>query len=318
MLTARRVALFAAVPSILVACAAPFADDADQASPDVDQGTIDPTGNAYAKGKIRCSTRTPTDDEIARVDAELAKGGKPGGGGGSSSSSGGTTPPPGPPPAPINVYFHVITTTAGDGAGAQQHIPAQIDVLNADYAPDSISFSLAGVDTRANDAWYSTCDQAATQTAIKSALRVGSADDLNVYLCSPGGGLLGQSAFPWTYASDPTDDGIIVLNESLPGGSAAPYNLGTTLTHEVGHWMGLYHTFQGGCSGGDLVGDTAAERSAAYGCPTGRDTCTGLRYPGVDPITNYMDYSDDACMNNFTAGQRDRMYAAWQTYRAGK
>jgi hypothetical protein len=217
----------------------------------------------------------------------------------------------------INVYFHVITNTSGQGAPTSNQINQQIAVLNAAYP--SYNFVLVSTDTTANNAWFTMGHGSAEEAAAKTALRIGSADDLNLYSANLGGGLLGWATFPADYNSKPKMDGVVLLYSSLPGGSAAPYNEGDTATHEVGHWMGLYHTFQGGCTNtNDSVSDTPAERSPAYGCPTGRDSCTGKKWPGLDPIKNFMDYTDDSCMNTFSSGQWTRVASQWATYRAGK
>lgn len=217
----------------------------------------------------------------------------------------------------IPVYFHVINRGTGTSNGdiPQSMIDAQISVLNSAYTNTPFRFNLVSVSRTTNSTWYTVQPGTSAERQMKQALRKGGPESLNIYAANIGGGLLGWATFPNWYASDPKDDGVVILSNSMPGGNAAPYNLGDTATHEVGHWLGLYHTFQNGCNKktGDYVADTPPEKSPAYGCPTGRDTCKGDN--GVDPITNYMDYTDDACMNRFTAGQVERMDALVKQYR---
>ncbi|TDL29159.1 zincin, partial [Rickenella mellea] len=220
----------------------------------------------------------------------------------------------------INVYWHVISedSTLAGGNIPDSQIAAQINVLNNDYASAGLSWTLAGTTRTVNSDWFNNAGpDSSQQTSMKNSLRKGGAADLNVYTVGftsgSGAGLLGYSTFPSSYSGAPKDDGVVFLFSSVPGGTSSPYNLGRTLTHEAGHWVGLYHTFQGGCSGsGDQVSDTPPEASSAFGCPTGRDTCSG---GGVDPIHNYMDYTDDSCMNQFTAGQATRLKGQIRTYR---
>jgi len=256
---------------------------------------------------LRCGTAMPSPEEIARVEGFVQRHGR--------IVDGSIV---------IPVAVHVIRKGTGTSNGdiPQSMIDAQIDVLNDAYggltggANTPFTFVLQSVDRTTNTTWYTAGPGSNAEAQMKAALHTGGADTLNLYTSNPGGGLLGWATFPWWYSSDPSDDGVVVLYSSLPGGAAAPYNLGDTATHEVGHWLGLYHTFQGGCSkNNDYVSDTPAEKTPAYGCPNGRNTCTGRRYPGNDPITNFMDYTDDSCMFQFTSGQSTRMNTMWGTYR---
>lgn len=222
--------------------------------------------------------------------------------------------------ATIPVHFHVIqeSTALSGGNVPNSQLTAQINVLNDAYSGSGLSFSLASVEHTTNANWFRSVGPGTSgEAAMKQSLRTGGANALNVYTVGfesgAGAGLLGYATFPSSFSRNPTDDGVVMLYSSLPGGSAAPFNLGGTLIHEAGHWVGLFHTFQGGCSAsGDSVSDTPPEAEPNFGCPSSRDTCSG---GGTDPIHNYMDYSDDICYTEFTAGQIARLQSQMATFR---
>lgn len=263
-----------------------------------------------APSNTRCGTKNPTAGEQSAAERLLMA---------APSSRAGQE-------SMIDVYVHVITN-GGAGNVTDDQIARQMDVLNRSFGgatngfnmPHRFRFNLAGVDRTNNGAWYGALPDTQAETDMKTALREGGADDLNLYINGTGGGLLGWATFPWDYDSAPHMDGVVILNESMPGGANPPYNRGDTGTHEVGHWLGLYHTFQGGCSvQNDWVTDTPAEKDPGYGCPAGRNSCVGTRFPGNDPVENFMDYSDDSCMYKFTYGQANRMKICFNAFRAGQ
>jgi len=213
------------------------------------------------------------------------------------------------PSGSIPVFFHVIYADGKfgvtEGNVPQWQLDTQIDVLNAAFHGSGFSFYLAGVDRTKNKNWFTGCYGTSNEAAMKQALAVDVPNVLNIYTCKPRNGILGYSYLPFDFPEGDWHHGVVMLYSSLPGGTAAPYNEGDTATHEVGHYLGLYHTFDGGClPPGDLVADTPPEALAAYNCPVGRDTCGG---DGPDPIHNFMDYTDDACMTQFTSQQGSRM-----------
>ena len=259
---------------------------------------------AFLNSGLRCGTAQLTQDAMDAIEDVVRQRMLQAG----NDATGGT----------INVYFHVIRKGTGYSNGdiPDTMIADQIRVLNDAYRSWGWQFALVSTDRTTNSTWYGMRQGSKAERDAKRALRKGTADDLNIYSAGLSGGLLGWATFPSSYGSNPYNDGVVILYSSLPGGTAAPYNQGDTATHEVGHWMGLYHTFQGGCTApGDYVDDTPYESSPAYGCPTGRNTCSAA---GLDPITNFMDYTDDPCMNTFSTGQDARMDAQFTTYRYGK
>jgi hypothetical protein len=226
----------------------------------------------------------------------------------------------------IPVFFHVIRDNNGKGDVSDAKIDAQLKVMNDGFggslggSKTAFQFVKAGVERYNNTRWFNVSYDSPEEREMKTMLRKGGADTLNFYLANLGDGLLGWATFPQDYQSDPKMDGVIVLNESVPGGSAAPFNEGDTGTHEVGHWIGLFHTFQNGCDApGDLVKDTPRVRTPNFECAAVVDSCPSE--DGVaraDLLNNFMDYTEDSCMDAFTGGQATRAARYFTNFRQGR
>jgi hypothetical protein len=227
----------------------------------------------------------------------------------------------------VGVYWHIITTESG-GGNVSALVPAQMKVLNAAFGASGFNFVLKGVSVIASDPWFFAAAGSPEEEEMKARLRRGGPEALNIYTTN-GDVFLGWATFPFYYKFYPSYDGVVLWWASMPGtGLQAPvdeepdgvltYDQGDTGTHEVGHWLGLGHTFAGGCSHpGDSVKDTPAESGPQFFCIR-RDSCTGPVFPGEDPITNFMDYVDDVCMDHFTQEQTKRMRKHWHAFRDKK
>jgi len=275
-------------------------------------------GEAAASGveeRGRCAVQDPSLREQQAIEAEFALASQAGGALSSDER-----------PITVPVYFHVVTTSTG-GADVSALVPAQMSVLAAAFAGSGVSFQLMGTDVVANDDWFYSAAGSVEEVAMKAALRQGGPEALNIYTTN-GDIYLGWATFPIYYNRYPAYDGVVLYWATLPGtGFNFPYptdlepdgeityDQGDTGTHEVGHWLGLYHTFQGGCSNpGDYGKDTPAELEPNFFCAP-FDSCTGKKWPGLDPINNFMDYTDDVCLDRFSADQGHRMRKQWKAFR---
>ncbi|QSW88219.1 MULTISPECIES: zinc metalloprotease [Flavobacterium] len=223
-------------------------------------------------------------------------------------------------PVVVNVLYR---TTAENISNTQ--IQSQIDVLNKDFNAlnsdyNNVPALFAGV--KANIGISFVLDQVirksttktswGTNDAMKKTAQGGIAPTspttkLNMWSCTIGGGILGYAQFPGGASST---DGVVIDPKyfGLSGSANAPFNLGRTATHEVGHWMNLRHIWGDATCGSDLVSDTPTHNTANYGVPAypHYSTCSGTP---VEMTMNYMDYVDDAAMYMFSTGQKNRIAA---------
>lgn len=227
-------------------------------------------------------------------------------------------------PISVPTYFHIVTTAASQGQITQLMANDQIAAMNTAYAPYNIQFALENVSFTVNDAW--AVGAGSDDTAMKTALRQGTYSALNIYFqTNLTGDILGICTLPSSIGNAPVDpstyvaDGCNIQANTMPKGTIEGYNQGMTAVHETGHWMGLLHTFEGySCDGdGDYIADTPQQSTSTDGCPVSppKDSCSQVA--GLDPIHNYMDYSNDACYTSFTPLQQDRMQTMWNMFRAG-
>ena len=219
-------------------------------------------------------------------------------------------------------YFLDFTAPEGNFIGglvSTEDIEAQTAVLNSVYNEFGYSFYINSIDSAVNAGWYYATDSHKYETdpwdnddqflAMTQAMTVDVLNSIN-YFWTGASMTAGLGVYPWSFSEEDSRHGIYCAYYTIPGGSY-PFTEGYTGVHEVGHYFGLYHTFENGCSNpGDSVDDTPYQSDANTGCPSAPYSCGSN-----DDVGNYMDYMDDVCMTHFTTGQQDRIQWALGTYR---
>jgi hypothetical protein len=257
----------------------------------------------FSKRERGCATARPNNYQINRVDEEL-----------SLSRSRVTRP------KRLTIPIQFTHITHGDlGKITQQQREQQVSILNNAFNSAGIFFEYQEENVRfiENPAWYFMGHRSAAEREAKTKLNIDPSKNLNFYTCGLEAGLLGWATFPFDLDGDSEMDGVVLLDGTLPGGNETSFNLGKTATHEIGHWLGLYHTFQGGCDAfGDHVGDTPAQSAPDIGQPVDGQRHNACNIGELSPIHNYMNYVDDAWMTEFTPKQEERMIDQVMRYRS--
>ena len=298
--------------AILMSGAAWYSTDHLSARAEQSQKRSTPTVDFTSRSRVdKCGVKPTAADQRALIEQAATSG---------VADNGGVVT--------IPVYWHIITTAKGEG-NVSSLVPAQMQVLNGAFASSRFAFDLQGVQVIKNNTWFFAAAGSPEEVAMKNALRRGGPDVLNIYTTN-GDVYLGWATLPFYYKFFSSYDGVVLWWAALPGTGLAgasedepdgvlTYDQGDTGTHEVGHWLGLDHTFGGGgcVHPGDSIKDTPTEAEPQFFCAP-RDSCVGSPFPGDDPVMNFMDYTDDVCMDHFTADQTQRMRKHWHAFRDKK